>query len=311
MLCRATLSLLLLPFASPAERRVAITIDDLPVAHSGPNACEFPRLQDLTRKLLEPFRTGRVPLTGFVVAGRCEALSVGQKRSVLRLWTGAGAELGNHTWSHPGLNTTPIEEYERDILRADAELKQLLATDRIRYFRWPMLQAGADRATKRRLERFLAEHGYRQSPVTFDNSDWMFAFVYAEARGRQDSKLAGRVRDAYVPYMESIVEFFEKRAVEVAGREIPQTLLIHANRLNAEMAPKLLAMLKRRGYRFVSLEEALDDDAYSLPNEYAGKGGFSWIHRWSMTKGMPNKGEPDEPAWLRQEYEKMTAREKK
>ena len=32
------------------------------------------------------------------------------------------------------------------------------------------------------------------------------------------TELAGRVRDAYVPYMESIVEFFEKRTVEVVGR---------------------------------------------------------------------------------------------
>src|SRR5512140_1529638 len=207
MLCRATLSLLLLSVVSPAERRVAITIDDLPVAQSGRNACEFSRLRDLTRRLLEPFRTGRVPLTGFVVAGNCEALSAEQKRGVLRLWTGAGAELGNHTYSHPGLNTTPIEDYERDILRADTALKQLLETDRIRYFRSPMLHTGADRATKERLERFLAEHGYQQAPVTFDNSDWMFAYVYADARGRADAKLAGRVRDAYVPYMESIVEF--------------------------------------------------------------------------------------------------------
>jgi hypothetical protein len=119
------------------------------------------------------------------------------------------------------------------------------------------------------------------------------------------------VRDAYVPYMEFIVEFFEKRAVEVAGRDIAEILLIHANRLNAEMAPKLLAMLKRRGYRFVLLEEALEDDAHRLPNEYAGKGGFFWIHRWSMTKEMPSQGEPDEPARLRQEYEKISARENK
>jgi peptidoglycan/xylan/chitin deacetylase (PgdA/CDA1 family) len=174
MLCRAALSLLLLSF-SLAERRVAITIDDLPVAQSGRNACEFSRLQDLSKRLLKPFRAGRVPLTGFVVAGNCAALSTEQKRGVLRLWTGAGAELGNHTYSHPGLNATPIEEYEREILRADTLLKQLLETDRIRYFRSPMLHTGADRATKERLERFLAENGYQQAPVTFDNSDWMFA----------------------------------------------------------------------------------------------------------------------------------------
>jgi hypothetical protein len=49
----------------------------------------------------------------------------------------------------------------------------------------------------------------------------------------------------------------------------------------------------------VALGEALGDDAYRLPENYAGPGGFSWIHRWSMTKGMPNKGEPDEPEWVR------------
>jgi hypothetical protein len=36
-----------------------------------------------------------------------------------------------------------------------------------------------------------------------------------------------------------------------------------------------------------------------LPENYVGPGGFSWIHRWSMTKGMQSKGEPDEPEWVR------------
>jgi hypothetical protein len=63
--------------------------------------------------------------------------------------------------------------------------------------------------------------------------------------------------------------------------------------------PDLLAMMRRRGYRFVSLDEALRDEAYRLPDDYTGPGGFSWIHRWSKTKGMAPKGEPDEPAWIR------------
>jgi hypothetical protein len=91
----------------------------------------------------------------------------------------------------------------------------------------------------------------------------------------------------------------------VVGREFPQVLLLHANHLNAELAPRLLAMLKQRGYQFISLEEAFRDPAYRLPNNYAGPGGFSWIHRWSMTKGMPNKGEPEPPAWLFEEYDRL------
>ncbi len=62
-------------------------------------------------------------------------------------------------------------------------------------------------------------------------------------------------------------------------------------------------MLKHRGYNFISLETAMRDAAYSLPDEYAGNGGFSWIHRWSRAMKMPNKGEPDEPAWLLKQYE--------
>ena len=63
-----------------------------------------------------------------------------------------------------------------------------------------------------------------------------------------------------------------------------------------------------RGYTFISLEQALKDDAYRLPEDYIGNGGFSWIHRWSRAKGMPNKGEPDEPAWVAAEYKKTQER---
>jgi peptidoglycan/xylan/chitin deacetylase (PgdA/CDA1 family) len=259
----------------------------------------------LTQKLLEPFQQDKVRLTAFVITGNCSTLTPEQQRTVLKIWSNAGAELGNHTYSHRGLNDMPIEEYEQDILRADSTLRNLLGSTRIRYFRSPMLQTGPTREIKDRLERFLAAHGYRQAPVTLDNSDWMFAYVYNEAITRGDQRLARQVRNAYIPYMESIIAFFEQRAVEVVGREFPQVLLLHANRLNAEMGPELLSMLKNRGYRFVSLDQALRDEAYGLPNGYAGKGGFSWLHRWSMTKGMPNKGEPDEPDWLRKEWKRL------
>ena len=74
--------------------------------------------------------------------------------------------------------------------------------------------------------------------------------------------------------------------------------LIHDNQLNADVMPELLDMFRRRGYRFVSFDEALADEAYRLPDEYLGRGGFSWIHRRSKTKGMLAKGEPDPPRWV-------------
>jgi peptidoglycan/xylan/chitin deacetylase (PgdA/CDA1 family) len=278
-------------------RQVAITFDDLPRGgDSGRRDLESVRR--MTVKLLDELHG--VPLIGFVNAGHAQEMGDAGLQAILRIWLEHGAELGNHTFTHPDLNNVSLEDYEANIVRGEPSLIEALG-HRPLYFRHPFLHAGPDAAKKHGLEKFLAERGYRIAPVTFDDSDWMFAFVYVNAM-KDDAALAARVRSAYVPYVESIIAFFETRSVEVVGREFPQVLLLHANQLNADTMPDLLAMMRKRGYRFVSLEEALRDDAYRLPEEYVGPGGFSWIHRWSKTKGMAPKGEPNEPEWIAAEY---------
>lgn len=299
-----TLLWLVLAALPAAERQVALTIDDLPVAQSGPGACAPAELGRITEALLRPIERGKVPVTAFVIAGNCADLPVRDFARTIRRWQRAGAVIGNHTYSHRSFNTLSLEEYTADIDKADVLLREITGRP-VRFFRSPMLHAGDTREKAIGLERFLTARGYRQSPVTFDNADWMFAFVYAAASDRGEKELAARVVAAYVPYIESVIAFFEQRAVTVAGRAFPQVMLLHANRLNAERLPDILAMFRRCGYRFVPLDEALRDPAYQLPNEYAGKGGFSWIHRWSMTKKLPPRGEPDEPAWLREAYERL------
>ena len=78
--------------------------------------------------------------------------------------------------------------------------------------------------------------------------------------------------------------------------------MLHANELNADLMPELLAMLRRRGYELVTLEQALADEVYRLPEEYVGGGGFSWIHRWTRTKGLPLTPEPEPPDWVTAAY---------
>jgi peptidoglycan/xylan/chitin deacetylase (PgdA/CDA1 family) len=226
--------------------------------------------------------------------GRTE-LSARDLRGILDLWLDAGAELGNHTWSHADLNRTAVADYEREILKADAVLRPVVEErgKKLEFFRYPMLHAGPTAEVKQSIAEFLAVHHYRNAPVTLDNSDYMFAALYTRPEFR------ARAMQEYVPYLESVVAFFERRSVEVVGREFPQIMLLHSSELNSRTMPDILAMFRRRGYRFVALGEALGDDAYRLPENYAGPGGFSWIHRWSITKGMPNKGEPDEPEWVR------------
>ncbi|MBS1855736.1 MAG: polysaccharide deacetylase family protein [Acidobacteria bacterium] len=283
-------------------REVAITIDDLPQGGGDHGALGVAGVRDMTRKLLAPLRG--IPVIGFVNACRASDLGEAALDGILRMWVASGADLGNHTCSHPDLNTTPLAEYTADLERGEPAVTRALGHRPV-YFRHPFLHAGPDAAKREGLSRYLAAHGYTVAPVTLDNSDWMFAAIYADALARKDAATAEKVRQGYVPYMESIFAFFEARGREVAGHDFPQILLIHASRLNADMIPDLLAMMRRRGYRFVSLGEALKDEAYRLPEDYTGKGGFSWIHRWSKTMGMKPKGEPDEPAWVTEAYGKL------
>lgn len=305
----ATLAVCFVLGVAGQDRKVAITIDDLPIGGDLAAGCAKNRVTRITAKLLTPFWEGKIPVIGFVNEGRCE-YSERDLRDVLTIWLGAGAELGNHTFSHLDLNTSTVEEFKAAVIQGETVTKQLLKEKgrEERYLRHPFLHVGRELPKRRAVESFLKERGYQIAPITLDNSDYMFAAVYARALAAGDSALANRVRDAYLPYLESTIEFFEKRSVEVTGHEVAQTLLIHVSQLNADTMPEMLTMFRERGYSFVSLEEALKDPAYSLPDDYVGTAGFSWIHHWSQTKKMPAKMEPSEPKWILEEWNKSRRR---
>ena len=284
-------------FAQMAHRQVAITIDDLPYADG--RSCDEKETSQNTKKLLDPIRAAKVPVVAFVIGERCRNLTPEQRRDLLKMWLDAGAELGNHTWSHPDLNRIPLEEYEKQILKTDDDLHHTISPLKLRYFRAPYLHDGATREIKERLQSFLMQQGYQEAPVTLDDNDWMFAAAYSRALRKNNPVLAKSIEEAYIPYMESIVAFFEKRSVDVLGRECPQVLLLHASRLNAKMIPRLLQMFRERGYTFVSLEQAMGNESYRLRDTYVGRKGLSWIHRWGLTNGMSIQLEPDEPDWVK------------
>jgi peptidoglycan/xylan/chitin deacetylase (PgdA/CDA1 family) len=279
------------------QRQVAITIDDLPRGGDG-GPYDPAALQSMTRKLLAPFSAQKIPFIGFVNAGRNSA-DPGSLRAILDLWLDAGADLGNHSFSHPDINNVSLEQYEADVIKGEPPLRAALEPRgrKLEFYRHPYLHVGATTEIKKGLQDFLDARGYRVAPVTLDNADYLYAALYERPEYRE------RVRAEYVPYMESVVEFFEKRSVEVVGREFPQTLLIHASQMNADLMPELLAMFRRRGYRFITLGEALRDPAYRSREQYVGRNGFSWIHRWSQAKGMPGKGEPEPAEWAQKAYD--------
>ena len=61
---------------------------------------------------------------------------------------------------------------------------------------------------------------------------------------------------------------------------------------------ELLDLMQKRGYRFVTLADALSDSAYSLPDTYVGEEGTGWLDHWAITQGKPPQGAPVFPQWV-------------
>ena len=101
----------------------------------------------------------------------------------------------------------------------------------------------------------------------------------------------------YLRYMDEVFAFDEKVSRDLLGREVRQVLLLHANALNADLFGRLADALQGRGYRFITLEEALKDEAYRRPDTYVGPWGFSWLHHWEVTEGRKRSPSPDPPDW--------------
>ena len=257
-----------------------------------------------TSRLVGALVTTHVPAIGFVNERKLELNGRVDPRRValLERWLSAGLELGNHTYSHPDLHTTPLPDFQREVLDGERVTRTLLASrgKPLEFFRHPFLHTGRTLEIKTSFEAFLRSHGYRVAPVTVDNYDYVFAAAYERTRARGESK-GERVADAYIAYMESVVGFYEEQSAKIVKREIAQTLLLHASALNADTFPRLAASLRSRGYRFITLSEALKDPAYQHRDEYTGPAGMTWLHRWALTDGMKGSmfaGEPVVPAWV-------------
>lgn len=292
-----------------AHREVSVTIDDLPGPPAGLPADDVGTLKENTVKLLRSITRNRVPVVGFVNEGKITGrVDSAERTAVLKMWLDANLELGNHTFSHPSLQRMPLAEYEENVIRGETLLKSLLGArhQTLRYFRHPFLQVGPNLETRQAFEKFLAERGYTIAPVTIDDDDYMFALVYAKAKARGDKAMMKRVVDAYLSNMDIMFDFFERLSVSVVGREIKQVLLIHANALNADHFDELVAMMKKRGYSFITLEEALQDKAYSLPDTYFGAWGISWLHHWALARGMKRWPDPNPPDFINKEYERLS-----
>jgi peptidoglycan-N-acetylglucosamine deacetylase len=315
---KVSIIVLLLSLTAAAQtgttvRKMAVTIDDLPYAGVG-QPSSLTDAQRATTRILAAFKKHDVPVVAFVIEGKLQVNGERDARTaLLKQWVDAGMILGNHTYSHPDFNNLTVEQFEEEILKGEIVTRRLMRSRQPYqlYFRHPMTHTGDTQAKKEAIEKFLNDRGYKVTPHTIENSDFIFNVVYVLALREGDRTTAQRVRDDYLDFTAAATEFAERFAPKIFGREVTQTLLIHANDINADSLEEMLARFSARGFHFVSLDEAMKDPAYQTKDTMVSRYGPTWLWRWMNSKGMNIRGmnikatdDPEPPQWVVARYQK-------
>jgi peptidoglycan/xylan/chitin deacetylase (PgdA/CDA1 family) len=263
-------------------RTMAVTVDDV-------IGWEEVGRAEVNTAILATLRAHHVPAVGFV--NESQLYYPPRDTRILSAWLDAGMELGNHTYSHADLNEVGAERFESEILRGETVTRGLLAKRgaALRWFRYPRLHTGKTAQDKAGVAAFLAQHGYANAPVTLENDDWMFSQAYVAARKAGDTRRMDVICKLYLDHWSAVLDFYEAQGRELFGRDIAQVVLLHDNPLNAVQLGAVLTLFESRGYAFVPLEVALADVAYSHTDTYVGSWGKSWIQRWWVSEGRPNR----------------------
>ena len=266
--------------ATPKTAAVALTFDDLP-SH-GPLPPGLTRM-DIANSIIHALQAVNAPpVYGFVNAKRIdEDLSIEQ---VLKLWRDAGFPLGNHTFSHMGLNSNSAEAFEQDLLAGEPILKKYMDGQDWRWLRFPYLQEGDTVEKHKAIESFLKEHGYHVAEVTLSFGDYAYNEPYVRCLAKNDQQGVDGLKQSYLDGAVDSLAEGQKLAEMVYGRDIKHVMLLHIGAFETVMFPKLLELLKQKGFQLVTLPDAESDPAYATDADLDGNWGGTFLQQMMRVK---------------------------
>ena len=249
-----------------------------------------------TLQVIHKLKLHKVPAVGFLQGSMIsddEKLNSNLPNAAL-IWRDAGLEIGIGNYKHVWFYDTPYEEYVAGVEKNEAVAREILAEKNLplRYFSYPYLNTGKNAEERNRFEAWLASRDITPVKYTIDNQEWMYSFAYDVAKLNRDDEAAKKIRAEFIEYMSKMLDHYEAYSQEMFGRDIAQTMVLTPSYLVGDSFDELFGMIEKRGYKFVSMEEALSDSAYQTPENFYGKAGISWFERWRMAQGGKLLDEP-------------------
>lgn len=252
------------------SKEIAITFDELPAARTFGET----DLQAVTYLVLDALKRHEVKATGFVVGERIDGAY-----DVLGQWLNDGHRLGNQTWSGQDYNLLDPQQFITDIKRGGEALGPMLDGfgQKRKYFRFPYLHYGDIQEKRRAVDAYLEDKAYIVCPATVIPEDYLYDLNLTKLGKTPDSVKYLALMNDYVNHVLDELERVELLAREVAGRPVRQILVLRANRLNAVYLNDLLTAISDYGYRYITLDRAIEDEIYSMPEAYYGLKGIGYL----------------------------------
>ena len=182
---------------------------------------------------------------------------------LLGRWSDAGHMLCNHSFSHSYYHSQKqtLESYENDFLKCDSIINKFAGFTKL--FRFPFLKEGNTTEKRDGFRDFLRGLGYKHGYATIDASDW-----YIDKRITDTLKVTPGLdltpyKEYYFSHIYERAMFFYSLAVQLTGRHIKHTLLLHHNYINALFLDELISFFKVKGWDIVNAGDAFKDEVFT------------------------------------------------
>ena len=264
--------------ATCAAQKVAITFDDLPSNGKLPPGVTQ---AETARNALAILKKRHVPpVYGFINSKKLEGNADGAE--ALKLWA-AAEPVGNHTYAHMDLEQNAPEAFEREIEQNEPAL-ELLAKGDWHWLRYPYLREGDTVEKRRAVRAYLQAHGYRIAQVTLDWEDYLWNTAYARCAAKNDTKSIAWLRSSYLNTASEFLDLGREQSRLIFGHEINYVLLLHLGAFSSTILPDALDLLKKKGFKVVTLEEAESDPAYESDPDVGLHDAGTFLDQWMQVK---------------------------
>ena len=289
--------LALMSLATVAQKKVSITIDDVP------NSLLY-KGDGFRSRLLNLIDSMKLPVAIFI--NEVKIFDIDEADESLRMldeWIESpNVIVGNHGYKHRMYSEEGIDSFKIDVLQGEAISKPLaLRHDKGEtYYRFPYNDLGKDAHEHKLAVDYLDSRGYTVTPFTVHSDDWLVTQLYEHYKKAGRTKDAERVGREFVEFTLKNFDYMETLTDKKVGRNVSQIYLMHDNLLNADYLDDLLTALIKRGYTFISLDEAMKDPVYKQTDYYDQRHGISWVYRWikdPQQRMQLMRGQPDSQAF--------------